>query len=584
MKTTYYSYIRFSTPDQIKGDSLRRQLEGARAYVAKHGGVLDESKTFKDLGVSAFRGANTKDGSRLKAFLNAVETGEIKAGSCLIVEAIDRISRNEPLEQLDLIIKIIKAGISIVTLFDEKLYSNETLKDPAMLMYLQMLINRGHEESKTKSRRVADSWAMKRKIQCPMTGKCPAWLELIIDNGKKAFRKIEERCNLVKRIFQMAAAGKGKIAIAKELNQENVTSWGTGKRDRKGQATGWHPSYIQKILRNKATIGEFQPHKMNDGKREPVGKPIPDYFPKAIEPQLFYAVCGQRNKNKAFGGRKSKDATNLFSNIAFCGYCKAPMHHKDHGEWQYLVCSNAKRGLKCSCPGWPYSDFETSFLEFINDIDYCNAFSVEKADRIIQLENELALKEGLVIVSRERLEKLKALLKADASPTIIQTVTELDKEHDDNIKDAQKASADLALARQNSKRKVDLQNFHQKLTEPDFRLRLQKEIRNQVMRIEIFSNGLSDNKKERCFFVCLENGAVKQIQPDFQNPAKYKMLIGLCTKKYQHPFPFVKQRAFVSVDETGRNWELYAQDDKEAGEPAVESVPCDCEVCRSPDL
>jgi hypothetical protein len=38
MKKLYFSYNRFSTPDQIKGDSLRRQQEGAKAYVEKKGG------------------------------------------------------------------------------------------------------------------------------------------------------------------------------------------------------------------------------------------------------------------------------------------------------------------------------------------------------------------------------------------------------------------------------------------------------------------------------------------------------------------------------------------------------------------
>ena len=52
-----YSYLRFSTPDQMRGDSFRRQAVLAREYAAKHGLQLDENLTFNDLGVSAFRGA-----------------------------------------------------------------------------------------------------------------------------------------------------------------------------------------------------------------------------------------------------------------------------------------------------------------------------------------------------------------------------------------------------------------------------------------------------------------------------------------------------------------------------------------------
>ena len=31
-----YSYIRFSSPEQARGDSLRRQLEASRYYADKH--------------------------------------------------------------------------------------------------------------------------------------------------------------------------------------------------------------------------------------------------------------------------------------------------------------------------------------------------------------------------------------------------------------------------------------------------------------------------------------------------------------------------------------------------------------------
>jgi DNA invertase Pin-like site-specific DNA recombinase len=48
-----YSYIRFSTPDQIKGDSLRRQTEASHRYAAENNLTLDETLNIRDLGVSA---------------------------------------------------------------------------------------------------------------------------------------------------------------------------------------------------------------------------------------------------------------------------------------------------------------------------------------------------------------------------------------------------------------------------------------------------------------------------------------------------------------------------------------------------
>jgi DNA invertase Pin-like site-specific DNA recombinase len=46
-----YSYIRFSTSDQMRGDSRRRQMEAAQAYADAHGLDVDTELVFHDLGV-----------------------------------------------------------------------------------------------------------------------------------------------------------------------------------------------------------------------------------------------------------------------------------------------------------------------------------------------------------------------------------------------------------------------------------------------------------------------------------------------------------------------------------------------------
>src|SRR6266702_3132134 len=86
-----YSYLRFSTPEQSKGDSYRRQSKLAKDYVDRHGLVLDDKLSFNDLGVSAFRGLNSVAG-RLGAFREAVRVGLVPRGSYLLVESLDRIS------------------------------------------------------------------------------------------------------------------------------------------------------------------------------------------------------------------------------------------------------------------------------------------------------------------------------------------------------------------------------------------------------------------------------------------------------------------------------------------------------------
>ena len=98
-KPKAYSYLRFSTPEQQKGDSFRRQASMAESYALKKGLNLDSALTFHDLGVSAFKGANAETG-RLADFLEAVRAGLVPQGSFLLVEALDRLSRLAPRKAL----------------------------------------------------------------------------------------------------------------------------------------------------------------------------------------------------------------------------------------------------------------------------------------------------------------------------------------------------------------------------------------------------------------------------------------------------------------------------------------------------
>ena len=85
------SYLRFSTGEQAKGDSQRRQWSTARAYAAEN--KLEIIDTLKDLGVSAFRGKNRIKGA-LGQLLSLAESGELQRRGItdLIVEALDRRS------------------------------------------------------------------------------------------------------------------------------------------------------------------------------------------------------------------------------------------------------------------------------------------------------------------------------------------------------------------------------------------------------------------------------------------------------------------------------------------------------------
>ena len=116
-KPKCYSYIRFSTSEQLKGSSLKRQLGLAREYAHTNKLELDESLTLHDLGISAYKGKHRTEGA-LGEFLSLVNSKKIPKGSILIVESLDRLSREQVLDALNLFLNIIREGIKIVTLMD----------------------------------------------------------------------------------------------------------------------------------------------------------------------------------------------------------------------------------------------------------------------------------------------------------------------------------------------------------------------------------------------------------------------------------------------------------------------------------
>src|ERR1700722_19718602 len=121
---TAYSYQRFSSLQQKHGASLDRQLEAAKAYAHNHSLILDAS-TYRDLGVSAFRSKNAE--SALGAFIEAVEAKKIQKGSYLLIESLDRLSRDKVPTALRLLLSLTERGIVIVTLMDEQVYSEANI-------------------------------------------------------------------------------------------------------------------------------------------------------------------------------------------------------------------------------------------------------------------------------------------------------------------------------------------------------------------------------------------------------------------------------------------------------------------------
>ena len=348
-----------------QGDSFRRQSTMALAYATRHNLDLDQDLTFEDLGVSAYRGANA-DAGRLADFLEAVRAGQVRGGSVLLVEALDRLSRLVPRKALRVLEDIVDAGVTVVTLNDGKAYSPGSLdQDPMSLLTAIIVFMRANEESATKARRLKAAWDGKRLAAGakPMTAAVPAWLSL--NKHTERLELIPDRASVVRRIFANYLAGHGYHSIAEMLDKDGVQCFGRGMH--------WHRTYVSKMLQNPAAYGTLVPHEyVYEGTRRarrPLA-PIENYYPAAVSFEVFneaQSIRGTKTTPKVRGGA----VVSLVAGLATCPACGGTMTRVNKGPGggkPKLVCARAKVGMGCQYRGIDLAQVEASLLTNIDFI------------------------------------------------------------------------------------------------------------------------------------------------------------------------------------------------------------------------
>ena len=497
------------------GDSERRQLEAAEKYAKDNGFQLDKSLCMIDKGRSGFYGEHLKKG-HLGRFLERVENGEVPRNSILVIENIDRLGRERFTNAFKTVSSLIEHGVNIQTLVPYQLYDIESVNSH-LIYQLVGQMQRAYEESKRKSELIRAARKNAREIiretDKKLTARCPAWLQIKekgdIENKKKyqverEFIAIPEAKETIQKIFDLKLKGVGKGTIAKKLNAEAVWKPPESKNKKRG-GNGWRESYIQKILQNRAVIGEYQPYEINGetGKRKPAGEPIQKYYPQIIDDSIFYAVQNQFKENKGKGGRTGK-ANNLFRHLVKCAYCGGSMAFVDKGEWKYLICDNGRRGVKCDRHSIRYEECEKVILENCKGLrpeevlpnpDEQTKLCNSSRQRIQGKEAELRDIEQRIENYDDQIGRTKDRTRRDIYESKILELEQQKKE-----KDIAKQNDERELAKAESslqsftKWQKDLTALQKGMSgnNTELRIRLQYHLRELIEKIEVFATGFQE--------------------------------------------------------------------------------------------
>jgi DNA invertase Pin-like site-specific DNA recombinase len=406
------SYIRFSTPEQRKGNSLKRQTADTEAWCERNGIPQDRELSCLDAGRSAYHGRHRDDKAALGRFLEYVREGRVPRGSFLVIENLDRLSREDERTALRLWLDILDAGVNIVQLHPETVFRHER-SDMVDIMRAIIELSRGHSESRVKSVRSLHNWSeavrLAREKGRPVTGRLPSWVELT-DSG---LALIPERAAVVRNIFALARSGYGYASIVKKLNAEGVPAFGDrvpdengGHRKADGQRFGcgeWRTSYVRQILSDRRATGRYQPR---DAQERPKGEPIEGYYPRCVSAEEFFAaraaIAGRKAEGQNRQGRIGAGVPNLFSGLlrdARDGSTFYAATRSDAYGVYKVLRSQASIEARGSSHTFPYAVFERAVLSLLREIDPRQIVPAPPATEVSVLQDEL-----------NRLRRLKAAL------------------------------------------------------------------------------------------------------------------------------------------------------------------------------
>jgi DNA invertase Pin-like site-specific DNA recombinase len=360
------SYSRYSDPKQGAGDSEERQARDFAAFCERHK-LTPCPAVYIDRGRSGYREKSRKKG-RIDALVADAKAGRFEAGAVIVVEAWDRLGRKRPDVQTERIAELLRTGVHIGICRLNDIFTEDdfgTHKWTTLAVFIQL----AYQESKQKGERVRAARAKERENvragKASFKNHLPAWVER--RGGKPVL--IPERAAVVRRIFELAAAGCGTATITKKFNREGVPAL--------GKSGAWTRTYIDFILRDGRAVGRVQPRRLDEktGRFVPDGEPCEGCLPAAVETELFEAAAAGRADRAKHPGRVGGEFVNVFGGLLHAAggvgklVCFTRRDKRRPGPPRRVLMNTAVTTGRAVCRVFSYDAFESAVLSRLREID-----------------------------------------------------------------------------------------------------------------------------------------------------------------------------------------------------------------------
>jgi hypothetical protein len=339
------SYLRFSSSLQRDGDSIERQrINTGRAIRALH---LVHDRALEERAKSASKGHHRTRGE-LGRLLDAITAGHVPPGTVLIVEAVDRLTREGPLDAYPMLQTIIRAGIVLLVCGEAEDHDEFDLYDEHAINdgkgdKLHTQIRSAFNYTKGIAKRAKAKHARRREQAARgedvvPNGRPPFWIDRHLTARKRGepVHKLNERHSLILAIFDAAMRHNSLTKITAVLSASGLMA---------PDGAPWRRSAIGRILRDDAVIGYWTPTQIIGGKRTPVGAPHKVY-PEAIPLAQWQAVQDRLDATEGvLRGATGKSVPNLFTGRTACATCGGPLRIDTGGG---IRRGQRKRHLLCA--------------------------------------------------------------------------------------------------------------------------------------------------------------------------------------------------------------------------------------------
>ena len=261
-------------------------------------------------------------------------------------------------------------------------------------MFAILILSRANNQSRLNKERSLEAWRTARRRarehKIPVSKLCPFWLEVVGNRRARRFVIIEERAQVIRRIFELAVSGMGHENIMKFLNTHSVPTF-TG-------APKWRRGVVSHLLGNRAVLGIFEPTlgSITDGRRiriaDPEG-PIKGYYPAIVSYELYnqYKVAAA-SRRLCLWAYIRRPYRNLILRLGRCAVCGDALHLTTNVGHDYLRCASARQSQCTNKWSYPYHSLEPLLLVFDDITEIVSRLAPEKKGESLRIREVSQLK------------------------------------------------------------------------------------------------------------------------------------------------------------------------------------------------